>query len=99
MFLLALTLKTAVVLGGCGLAALLLSRASAASRHAVWLAGLAGALAVAIGMIALPQWGVTVAATVDVVTASEPIAKLSGMTWSPHTGRWRLAISQMVGSD
>lgn len=77
MFLLELILKTSIVLGACGLAAVLLRRGSAASRHAVWVAGLAGALAVAIGMIALPRWGVTVAAVVDVVSASEPIAELT----------------------
>src|SRR5688500_351393 len=48
--------KSAVILAGTAGIAAILRRQSAALRHAVWTAGLAGALAIPFFSVALPAW-------------------------------------------
>jgi beta-lactamase regulating signal transducer with metallopeptidase domain len=54
--MIAAILKSAIILAGTAVIAALLRRQSAALRHAVWTAGLAGALAIPLFSVALPQW-------------------------------------------
>lgn len=58
VFLAQLGLKAALVLLIAAIAAGLLRRSSAAVRHMVWCAGIAGVLALAPLAIALPAWRV-----------------------------------------
>jgi hypothetical protein len=67
--------KASGVLAGAGLVALAMRRRSAATRHLVWVLGLAGALAVLPLALALPRWGVPVLeakARAEPATVSRP---------------------------
>jgi HEAT repeat protein/beta-lactamase regulating signal transducer with metallopeptidase domain len=48
--------RATVLLGCTGLTAMLLHRAAAATRHAVWTLGMVGALVLPVLSIALPRW-------------------------------------------
>ena len=52
--------KACGVLAGAGFVALAMRRRAAATRHLVWVLGLAGALAVLPLSLAVPRWGVPV---------------------------------------
>ena len=68
--------KATGVLAGAGLVALAMKRRAAATRHLVWVLGLAGALAVLPLALALPRWGVAVLeppARPEPATASSPV--------------------------
>jgi beta-lactamase regulating signal transducer with metallopeptidase domain len=54
--LILLVLKSTAVILATALAAAVLRRRSASTRHFVWLAGLVGALAVPLGSLVLPAW-------------------------------------------
>jgi beta-lactamase regulating signal transducer with metallopeptidase domain len=72
--LLAFALRATVILAGAWAATLLLRRASAATRHLIWTAGIAGVLALPVLTFAIPAWDVpmfTVPARVDAPAVTE----------------------------
>jgi beta-lactamase regulating signal transducer with metallopeptidase domain len=60
--MIAAMIKSAIVLMVAGLVASALKRQSAAVRHAVWTAGLVGAMAIPLFTLTLPSWQTTLAA-------------------------------------
>jgi len=50
--------KSSLILAAAGCAALLARRASAATRHLIWTAALAGTLLLPLGMVLLPRMGI-----------------------------------------
>jgi hypothetical protein len=55
-------IKSAIVLAAAAFVASLMRRQSAAVRHAVWTAGLIGAMAIPLFTITLPSWQTSLAA-------------------------------------
>jgi HEAT repeat protein/beta-lactamase regulating signal transducer with metallopeptidase domain len=67
-------LRATLLLGLTGVAALLLGRASAATRHWVWTLGLLGALALPVLSVSLPRWELAV---VTIESKAAPAARTS----------------------
>ena len=59
--MIAAMIKSAIVLAIAGCVASLMKRQSAAVRHAIWTAGLLGALAIPLCTLTLPSWQARVA--------------------------------------
>ncbi|MGH9410329.1 MAG: HEAT repeat domain-containing protein, partial [Vicinamibacterales bacterium] len=74
MLLADLTLKASAVLSVTAVAACGMRRASAASRHLVWTVGLAGALAIPLVSISVPQWRVPLVHISSATARLEPAA-------------------------
>ena len=60
--MIAAMLKSAIVLFAAAFVTSLMRRQSAAVRHAVWTAGLAGAMAIPLATLTLPSWETSFAA-------------------------------------
>ena len=63
--------KATIILGAAGVSAVLLRRASAASRHLVWTAALLAALVLPVLSMALPRWQMAV---VTLPSVASPVA-------------------------
>jgi beta-lactamase regulating signal transducer with metallopeptidase domain len=61
--MIAAMIKSAIVLAAAAVVASLMKRQSAAVRHAVWTAGLIGAMAIPLFTLTLPEWQTSVAAS------------------------------------
>ncbi len=71
LFPVSLIAKATLILSAGAAISLLLSRASASTRHAVWALALAATLALPLGMIVLPAWRMIVAE--NAIEAAAPI--------------------------
>ena len=59
--MIAAMIKSAIVLAAAAFVASLMKRQSAAVRHAVWTAGLIGAMAIPLFSLTLPSWQTSLA--------------------------------------
>jgi TonB family protein len=94
---LVLAVKATIVLAAAGLASLALRRASASTRHLVWVLAFAGLLALPMLTRTLPAWRAPIPVTLPAVpaTAAEPPAASAPDAQSPVP--W-LAIAWAVGA-
>ena len=71
--MIAAMIKSAIVLAAAAFVASLMKRQSAAFRHAVWTAGLIGAMAIPLFSITLPSWQTRLAGPVLALLQRLPV--------------------------
>ena len=95
---LSLFVKTALILGVAWLLAILARRSSAAVRHGIWVAALAGVTALPLASVWLPPLEVELPALLRSFPTRSPVAPppAGGIRIAPAAaGRLRLAVSAL----
>jgi len=93
--MIAAMIKSAIVLAAAAVVASLMRRQSAAVRHAVWTAGLIGAMAIPLFTLTLPEWQTSVAASA--VTLFQKFMVPLGILRQAAIGIWIAGAAAGIG--